>query len=112
MDGGIDDLQMAVTMIPAALVEQINHIITRLCWTVLIARQNLFPGRNHSSCGGGDNIHHSFSSAAIQSVVIVNFLRAWHFAAINESGLVGHLRVTCEPPLLERISERSGLDPG
>src|SRR6266849_1753299 len=51
--GRIDDLQMAVTMIPAALVEQINHVVTRLHRAVVVAGQNLFTGRRSSirPCG-------------------------------------------------------------
>src|SRR5262245_57487482 len=44
----IDDLQMAVAVEPPAAVEQINDIVTRLRRTIVIARQNLGPRRNHT----------------------------------------------------------------
>ena len=110
--GGIDGLKMAVAIIPAPVVEQINDVVPGLHRAVIVAGQDLFPRRNHAPGGGRDHLHHSFRAAAVESVMVINFFVARRFAAIDERWLVRHLGVTGEPALFERINERARFDPG
>src|SRR5688572_22572416 len=66
-DGGIDGLKMAVAVIPAAVIQQINHVVAWFHRTVLVTGQNLFPGRNDTPGCGGNHVHHSLRSAAIEA---------------------------------------------
>src|SRR5207247_10006331 len=86
--GRIDALQVAVTMVPATLVEQINDIVTRLHRAVVVAGQNLFSGRDHAPRRGRDDLYPSLGSAGVESVMVVDFFRARHFSAIDERLLI------------------------
>src|SRR5262245_29133763 len=110
-NSGVNRLQMAVAIVPATVVEQIDHVVARFRGAVIVTRQNVRPGRNHSPGSGCNNVCHSFRSATVESVMVINRLVARHFPAIDKRRLVGHLRVAGEPALLEWINKRARLDP-
>ena len=109
--GGIDGLKMAVAIVPAPVVEQINHVVTGFHRAVIVAGQDLFPRGNDAPGRGCDHVHHSFRPAAVESVMVINPFVGRRFAAIDERWLVRHLGVTGEPSLFERINERARFDP-
>src|SRR4051812_43491881 len=102
---------MTIAIIPASVIEQIDCVVTRLGWTVLVARQDCFTRGNHASGRGCDDVHHSLRSTGIESVMVVNLFVGRLLAPINERRLVGHLRMAGEPPLLQWIDECAWFDP-
>src|SRR5262245_13572657 len=102
---------MAVAIVPATVVEQIDHIVARFYRAVIVAGQNVCPGRNHAPGSGSDYVRHSFRSATVESVMVINRLVARHLTAIHEGRLVGHLCVAGKPALFEWINKRARLDP-
>src|SRR5881628_2211829 len=75
----INDLQMAVAIIPAAIVEQINNIVTWLRRAIVVAGQNLIPRRNHLPRSRSDDFRHALRTARIESVMVINLFVAWLF---------------------------------
>src|SRR5437667_8128980 len=102
---------MAVAIVPASVVEQIDYIVARFHWAVAVAGQNVRSGRNHAPGSSRDDVWHSFGSAQVESVMIINLLVARRFTAIDERRLVGHLGMTGKPALFQRINKCARLDP-
>src|SRR5205807_5684581 len=61
----IDGLQMTVAVVPAALVEEVDHIVARLGRSIIVAGQNGLAGGYHKSVGRGDDFDHPFGTADV-----------------------------------------------
>src|SRR5690606_23105372 len=77
----IDGVEMAITIIPTAVIEYINDIITRLYRRILMTGQHILSCGNHRPRRGGDHVDHSLAASEIEVVMIVNRAAPWNLAA-------------------------------
>src|SRR6516162_7794431 len=105
-----DRVQMAVAIIPAALIEQIDDVIARLGGSILVAFQQRFPRRDDNTVSCGDHLDEPLGAADVEAVVIIDVLDERIFPAVNVDRFVGHLRAAGEPALPGWIEKRSRFE--
>src|ERR1700722_13190623 len=103
----IERRQVAVTIVPAKGVEQVDHVITWIHWSFSITWQFLRAGGDHQAVGGRGHGHQVFSAPHVESVVVVDLLDERVFATVDEARFIGHLRAAGEPALLRRVAKYS-----
>src|SRR5688572_4450368 len=105
-------MEMAIAVIPAALVQQIQYVIALADWRIFAMRfERLACQRNYLAIGGGDHFGHRLRAADVQPVMVINLLSKRTLAAVYVSRLVSHLRMRGEPALPHRIANRTGRHP-
>src|SRR5579862_8985655 len=112
-DRRFDVLEMAVPVIPAPRVEQVDHVVARLDGLLLSGALEHFLARRHDEAvRGGHHVDQAFRTADVEAVVVVDLLLAGQIAAVDVDRLVGHVREAGEPALAGGILEGAGGDPG
>src|SRR5262249_55186376 len=94
------------TVVPAAVVEDVHHVIAGLGGAVVVARQDFVAGRDHHAVRGGENVNQFFRAADVESVVVIDqpFVERV-FAAVDVTRLVGHVSTASEPTLPRRVAK-------
>jgi hypothetical protein len=73
---------MAVAIVPAAVIQQVNHVVTRFGRALFVTGQAIGSGGDDAPGGGGDDVDETFGPTAIESVVVINLFVTGRFAAV------------------------------
>ena len=96
---------MAVAVVPALGIEQIDHVVTDGDGRILVAGQDRRARGDHQAVGRGDDLGEDLRAAEIEAVVIVDIPDLLSLFRVVEHRLVSHLRGADEPALLDRVDE-------
>ena len=113
-DRRVDRLQVGVAVEPPVGVEDVDVVVIAALveGDVGILGQRLPARRDDEAVARRDDLHQALAAADIQAGVVVDRPAGRGVAAVDERGLVGHLRRAGEPALLDRVDERPRRRPG
>ena len=104
--------EMAVPVVPAAIVADVDDVVTRCNRQILLIVEYALGRGNDQSIRGRNDLHHALRAAEVQAVVIIDALLGRYVTAVDIAGDIGHLGVGGEPLLLDRVDECAGANPG